>query len=253
VPRIDHRVRGEIRCTANLYPLGVSRTLAHLRHIERFFSDAAAGRLPSVSIVDPDFEFCSEENPQDIQIGESFAADVVGSVMSSPAWPHTLLIWFYDEHGGYYDHVPPPPAVPPDDVAPRSLADRRGGLEWLARHLHLLREQRRQDDAPGAYDRYGFRVPAVVVSPRARPDFVSSTVYDHTSVLRLIEEKWNLPSLTHRDGAATAPWEMLDLEGPPAFATPPQLPAPAQPHAWRRRGHRSAWPARGSGRPWRSS
>ena len=233
LPRLDHRVRGEIRCTTNLYPLGVTRTLGHLRHIDRFFLDAAAGRLPAVSVVDPDFASCSEENPQDIRRGESFAADVIDAVMRGPGWPHSLLLWFYDEHGGYFDHVPPPGAVTPDDVAPHSLDDGRGALAWLARHLNLFGELRRQDDAPGGYDRYGFRVPAVVVSPYARPDFVSSTVYDHTSALKMIEEKWNLPPLTRRDAAATAPWEMLDFAGPPAFLDPPVLPRPAIPHLWR--------------------
>jgi phospholipase C len=153
--------------------------------------------------------------------------------MHGAAWERTLLIWLYDEHGGYYDHVPPPPAVCPDDVAPHSLADGRGARAWLARHLNLWSGVRHRDDAPGSYDRYGFRVPAVVVSPYARPDWVSSTVFDHTSVLKLIEEKWNLPSLTDRDAAATAPWDMLDLDGPPAFLDPPPLPRPATPHAWR--------------------
>ena len=69
-----------------------------------------------MSIVDPDFETYSEENPQDIPRGESFAAEVIKHVMSGPAWPHTLLIWLYDENGGYYDHAPPPEAVPPDDA-----------------------------------------------------------------------------------------------------------------------------------------
>lgn len=233
VPGIDHRVRGDVRCTANLYALGLSRTIGHLRQIDRFFTDVAAGRLPAVSIVDPDFESCSEENPQDIQRGESFAADVIDAVMRGPAWPKTLLIWLYDEHGGYYDHVPPPAAVVPDDVAPHSLSDGRGALDWVARTLNLWPQLRHDDDASGTYDRLGFRVPAVVVSPLARPDFVSSTVYDHTSVLRLIEEKWNLPALTHRDAAATAPWEMLDLDGPAAFNPPPVLPPAATPHAWR--------------------
>jgi phospholipase C len=83
------------------------------------------------------------------------------------------------------------------------------------------------DDGSRSYDRLGFRVPAVIVSPYARPGFVDSTVYDHTSVLRLIEDKWNLPPLTRRDAAATAPLAALDLEGEPAFLTPPVLPAPA--------------------------
>jgi phospholipase C len=233
LPQVDHTVRGEIRSTTNIFPLGLSRTILHLRHIERFFSDAATGKLPAVSIVDPDFESGSEENPQDIHIGESFAADVIDAVMHSPAWPRTLLLWFYDEHGGYYDHVPPPEAVVPDDVAPRRVADGRNGWDLLAREFAFWKNVRHEDDAPGAYDRYGFRVPAVLISPYARPDFVSSTVFDHTSALKLIEEKWNLPSLTHRDAAATAPWEMLDLEGPPTFLSPPSLPSPAVPHLWR--------------------
>src|SRR4029079_7933602 len=58
-----------------------------------------------------------EENPQNIQIGQKTAASYIDAVLNSPAWPRTLLIWVYDEHGGYYDHVPPPAAVLPDDVA----------------------------------------------------------------------------------------------------------------------------------------
>jgi phospholipase C len=77
------------------------------------------------------------------------------------------------------------------------------------------------------YDTYGFRVPAVVVSPYARPGCVLTDVFDHTSVLKLVEEKWNLPALTRRDAAATAPLGALDLTSPPAFLTPPDLPAPS--------------------------
>ena len=84
-----------------------------------------------------------------------------------------------------------------------------------------------ETEGPRRYDRYGFRVPAVIVSPYARPDCVLSDIFDHTSVLKLIEEKWNLAALTRRDGAATAPLCALDLTAPPAFLTPPQLPAPA--------------------------
>jgi phospholipase C len=62
-------------------------------------------------------------------------------------------------------------------------------------------------------------------------------VYDHTSALKLIEEKWNLPSLTRRDAAATSPWDMIDLDAPPAFLNPPDLPAPAQAWATDRRSH----------------
>jgi len=68
---------------------------------------------------------------------------------------------------------------------------------------------------------------ASMVSPYARPDYVTSTVYDHTSILKLVQQKWNLPSLTRRNGAAASPLEALDLEGEPAFLTPPELPKPS--------------------------
>ncbi|HEY2523258.1 MAG TPA: alkaline phosphatase family protein, partial [Streptosporangiaceae bacterium] len=72
-------------------------------------------------------------------------------------------------------------------------------------------------------------VPAVIVSPYARRDHVSSTVYDHTSILKLVEQKWNLPALTSRDAAAESPLDALELDGPPAFLTPPELSAPSLP------------------------
>jgi phospholipase C len=232
LPGIKAHVRGEIQCTANLYPLGLARTIGHLRHIGRFFHHAAAGTLPPVSIVDPDFETFSEENPQDIRLGEGFAAAVINAVMDGPGWPHTLLIWLYDEHGGYYDHVPPPPAAEPDDVLPHSLGRSTGPLLWLMKHTGLWPRHRTLDSRNGRYDRYGFRVPAVVVSPYAKSGYVSSTLFDHTSALKLIEEKWNLPPLTRRDAAATAPWDLIDLSAPPPFLDPPTLSAPTIP--WRR-------------------
>ncbi|MGH3183167.1 MAG: alkaline phosphatase family protein [Streptosporangiaceae bacterium] len=82
------------------------------------------------------------------------------------------------------------------------------------------------DDGPRDYTRYGFRVPAVIVSPYARPGYVCSKTLDHTSVLKLIEEKWNLPPLTRRDAAAESPLDAIDLAAEPAFAEPPTLPEP---------------------------
>ena len=231
-PNILKATQGNIQFTADLYPLGIWRSLGHLRTIEQFYSDAAAGTLPAVSVVDPDFQMCSEENPQDIQSGEGFAASIIDAVMRGKAWEHTLLIWFYDEHGGYYDHVAPPEAAEPDDVLPHSLLSSGGPIRWLLKHFNYwtpLQQIDTMGDGSGRYDRYGFRVPAVVVSPYSRPGYVSSTVYDHTSVLKLIEEKWNLPPLTRRDAAATSPLDMVDFDSPPVFLTPPVLPDPAKP------------------------
>ncbi len=93
---------------------------------EQFFTDAAAGRLPSVSYVEPNFGYESEENPQDIAYGETFLRQVATAVMEGPLWPRTALFITYDEHGGWYDHVPPPRAVPPDDIPPDLTLSAKG-------------------------------------------------------------------------------------------------------------------------------
>jgi phospholipase C len=228
LPGMTNAVRGNKAFTADLYPLGLARCVRHLRTTQRFFADAAEGTLPAVSIVDPDFVLYSEENPQDISLGESFAAAVIGAVLRGPAWESTLLLWVYDEHGGYYDHVPPPEAVTPDEVPARNWQLSTPWARALLRALapKSLARLANADDGPITYDRYGFRVPAVIISPYARPDFVLSEVLDHTSVLKLIEEKWNLPPLTRRDAAAVSPLGAIDLDAPPAFLTPPDLPPP---------------------------
>jgi phospholipase C len=202
--------------------------------IAEFFVDAAAGTLPAVSLVDCDMGVVtgeigglispypvptfaqvstvvdntaqSEEHPQDIQLGESFVASVTNAVMSGPAWQRTLMVWLYDEHGGYYDHVAPPSAPAPDAVPP----DLEPG------------------DAPGGYDLYGPRVPVVVVSPYAKPHAVSNVVHDHTSVLATIEQQWNLPSLTYRDANAASLIDFLDTTRM-SFPDPPTLAEPANP------------------------
>jgi len=226
---VTQGVQKDLQFTANVFPLGIGRYMLHVRSTDQFFSDADNGTLPAFSIVDPDFDAYSEENPQDIRKGESFAAEVINRVMHGRGWPRTLLIWVYDEHGGYHDHVPPPAAVPPDEVEGRSLA---GGPAWLRGLLRrvvpgLVHNAENMAEGPHRYDHYGFRVPAVIVSPHARPDYVCSEVLDHTSVLKLLQEKWNLPALTARDAAAISPLGALDLTGPPAFLDPPPLPEPA--------------------------
>jgi phospholipase C len=156
---------------------------------------------------------------------------VITRVMRGKGWPDTLLIWVYDEHGGYHDHVPPPAAVEPDEVPARSLVGSPTRLQAVLRPLFPQQVRARQelDEGPRRYDRYGFRVPAVIVSPYARPDFVCREVLDHTSVLKLVEEKWNLPPLTARDAAATSPLAALNLTADPAFLDPPKLPEPSLP------------------------
>jgi phospholipase C len=191
--------------TTLLYPPAFLKNPAKTVHIAQFFSDAASGSLPGYCIVEPDFGVQSEENPQNIASGEAFVAQVVGAVMSGPGWGKTLLIWTYDEHGGYFDHVPPPPAIPPDDIPPAVPAGQ---------------------SAYEGFARYGFRVPFAIVSPWARAHHVSHHVYDHTSICALVEAKWNLPAMTFRDANARNLLDMLDLDGRPAFLAPPPLARP---------------------------
>jgi phospholipase C len=193
--------------TTLLWPELFTRDLENalrLAKIDHFFKDAANGSLPGFCIVEPDFGNSSEENPQNIASGEAFAATVIEAVMTGPKWHSTLLIWNYDECGGYYDHVPPPAAIPPDNTGPDTLL---GGPKF------------------DGFARYGFRVPCAVVSAWARPDYVSHKVFDHTSVLKLVETKWNLPALTRRDANANNMLDMLDFSRA-AFAKPPALAKP---------------------------
>jgi phospholipase C len=175
--------------------------------IADFFTDAAAGTLPDVSLVEPNYDTQSEEDPQNIVVGEQFAAKVINAVMSGPGWANTVLIWTYDEHGGYYDHVPPPPALAPDDIPPDTKAISSTTLPYNGFH------------------QYGFRVPMAVISPFSRPRHVSHQVMDHTSISALIETKWNLPAMTYRDANAWPMLDMLDLRRP-HFLTPPKLAQP---------------------------
>jgi phospholipase C len=157
-----------------------------------FLADCAAGTLPQVSFVDPKFldegtGTSADDHPHaDIRAGQTFLNQIYRAVTSSPAWGRTLLVINYDEWGGFYDHVAP--AVAPD-----------ANPDWGLR---------------------GFRVPCLVISPRARRGYVAHNVYDHTSVLKAIEWRWNLAPLTPRDTNARNLAEVLDFVNPPNLAAP---------------------------------
>jgi phospholipase C len=190
--------------SALLYPKLYTTYRKFIVPMTEFFTDAAAGTLPNYSLVEPNYSTGSEEDPQNIASGEQFMAQVVSAVMSGPGWAKTLLIWNYDEHGGYYDHVTPPPAIPPDNIPPTVLPG---------------------ESKYNGFAQYGFRVPCAVVSPWARPNYISHKTFDHTSICALVESKWNLPAMTYRDANANAMLDMLDLSKP-HFLTPPTLAAP---------------------------
>jgi phospholipase C len=181
---------------------------AHQFTMDDLLNDAKAGTLPDVAYIDPDLgnEGYSgqDEHPEGMpQTGQNWTASVLNAIAQSPAWPRTALFFTYDEHGGFWDHVPPPPACPPDSIAP-----------MLA-----------PTDPPGGFDRYGVRVPMIVFSPFAKKHYVSHDTYDHTSILRFIEARFVMPAITNRDANALAPWDMFDFTGVP-HATPPTITVP---------------------------
>jgi phospholipase C len=191
-----------------------SLTLARLwtqrenfRLFEEFAADAAAGRLPCYSFLEPRYFADAglgmpndQHPPHDVIFGEQLIASVYNSVRKSPLWNNTLLVITYDEHGGCYDHAPPPLALPPGD-----------------NRLH--------DGFP--FDRYGVRVPAVIVSPYIAPGTIlrSDAVglphsgppypYDHTSIIATLRKCFNLGgALTKRDDAAPDLDAVLKLDTP---------------------------------------
>jgi phospholipase C len=133
----------------------------HRRSFHRFLADCAAGDLAAVNVLEPPYSMADDHPRHDPRRGQRFVALVVKALKASKLWPKTALIITYDEHGGFFDHVPPPP--------------------------------REVSSAPPPFDVMGVRVPAIVVSPYARRKFVSHRRYDHRSVLKSIAERWDLP------------------------------------------------------------
>jgi len=186
---------------AALYAYVRNNAAGHLFPISQYYADAAAGQLPQVTFIDPGYfgtrnTESDEHPPANIQTGQLATSKIVGALTGSPEWGSSAMFITYDEDGGFYDHVPPPAAPIPDNIPAQ-------GGHW-------------------AFDRYGFRVPLVVVSPFARKHFVSHVVQDHTSILKFIETRYGLPSLTNRDRHADPMLGMFDFKHPP-FMTAPTL------------------------------
>ena len=132
----------------------------------------------------------SDEHPSaNVQVGQKFTHDVMQALVKSPNWSSSAMFLTYDEHGGYYDHVAPPAAAKPDNIAPMLQARRHAG------RVRPLRD-------PGA----GHGHLAV-----RKKHFVSHTVYDHTSILHFIETRFGLGTLTKRDKAANPMLGMFDF------------------------------------------
>jgi phospholipase C len=179
----------------------------HYRFFSTFLSDAMNGALPNYSFIEPRYftdlllnNIPNDEHPpHNVLYGEKLIADVYNALRSSPCWKKTLFVITYDEHGGCYDHMPPPAAVQPDNHQPNGFA----------------------------FDTYGVRVPAVIISPYIPPGSRVRAVptglptkgppypFDHTSIIKTLRLLFDLGApLTDRDDVAP------DLLGPLSLAAP---------------------------------
>jgi phospholipase C len=177
----------------------------HFKDLEGFYADAKNNTLPAYVWIESTYggpDATDEHPPADVQLGQRFVARVIDALMASPAWAHSALFIMYDEPGGFFDHVPPPAACPPDEIEP--LLEKR--------HVRAR------------FDRLGMRTPFIVVSPFAKAHYVSHEVYSHSSVPRMVQARFELPALSARDANTAVPYDMFDFEHPP-FLTPPKLPA----------------------------
>jgi phospholipase C len=185
----------------------------HFRPFDEFLDDAKSGELPAYSFLEPryftDLALPNDQHPpHNVTLGEQLIAQVYNALRQGPRWSKTLLLIIYDEHGGNFDHVPPPPATPPDD----------------------------RPTEPFNFDRYGVRVPAVIVSPYIKAGTVlrptGDVPFDHTSVIATLRARFDLgPPLTNRDAVAPDLAGVLQLalpenDGPESLEPLPYEPSP---------------------------
>jgi phospholipase C len=185
----------------------------------QFITDAQNGTLPQVSYIEPASEVGLDEHAADydanppccsIQAGANYVSSLIGAVMNGPSWKDSIFILTFDEFGGFYDHVPPQPAVSPDGVPPSDL---------------LPGDVCTSTTGPTCDFVYtGYRVPLIVVSPFTKKNYVSHTTADYTAILKLIETRFNVSALTKRDAAQMDMTEFFDFTNPP-WVTPPTPPA----------------------------
>jgi phospholipase C len=163
------------------YADGTAAKAAHLKDETDFLSAVSSNSLPAVSFIKPLGPDNEHPGYTDLLRGQQHVASLVSAVQNSPAWADSVIIITYDEHGGRWDHVAPP-----------------AGDRW----------------GPG------IRVPAIIISPFAKKHFVDHTQYDTTSILKLIETRWDLAPLGTRDATVNDLTNALDLAPAPVVGMP---------------------------------
>jgi phospholipase C len=187
--------------------------------ISQLMTDMQNGTLPQVSFLEPAGYVGLDEHsndtdivhPPSVQSGAKYIAGILNTLMASPSWKDTVLILTYDEPGGFYDHVAPQSAVPPDAIQFPTDGPTQSGTACA----------NDSTDPVCGFFFTGFRVPVIVISPFAKANYVSHVPMDYTAMLKLIETRFNLPSLTARDAAQPdMSQEFFDFVNVP-WATPP--------------------------------
>ncbi len=193
----------------------------------QLLTDMQNGTLPQVAFVEPASEVALDEHSSDddvagapnVQAGANYVSNFINTLMSSSSWKDSVFILSYDEAGGFYDHVPPQPAVPPDKIQyPTDLQAKTTGNDVCYGNT---------SDPICGFFFTGYRVPLIVISPFTKKNYVSHTVMDYTAILKLIETRFGLPSLTARDNSEPDMTEFFDFTNVP-WATPPKPPAQAR-------------------------
>lgn len=189
----------------------------HLVPIAQYFTDVQNGTLPQVAMIEPaspagldEHGSDSDQYPINIQLGAQYVESLINALMKSKSWKDSVFILTYDEAGGLYDHVPAHTTVNPDGIKP---VDLQPGDICTA------------TTGPNCDFTYtGYRVPLLVVSPYARKHYVNHTASDYTAILKLIETRFGLASLTKRDAAQQNMTAFFNFNYPP-WTTPPTPPA----------------------------
>ena len=199
----------------------------NLAPISQYLTDVQNGTLPQVAFIEPASEEALDEHSADddvsgapnVQVGAAYVSGLVNALMASPSWKDSVFILTYDEAGGFYDHVPPQPATPPDSIDyPTDLQTSSTGSDVCYGNT---------SDVVCGFFKTGYRVPLIVISPFTKKNYVSHTVMDYTAILKLIETRFSLPNLTARDASEPDMTEFFDFVNVP-WATPPKPPKQVQ-------------------------
>lgn len=193
----------------------------------QLLSDMQNGTLPQVAFIEPASNAALDEHssdddvtdPPNVQSGAAYVSNMINTLMNSVSWKDSAFILSFDEFGGFYDHVPPQPARPPDAIQfPIDLQTKSTGNDiCYGNTTNLI----------CGFFFTGFRVPLIVISPFTKKNYVSHTLADYTAILKLIETRFNLPSLTARDQAQPDMTEFFDFANVP-WKTPPTPPQQAR-------------------------